>query len=212
MSSTKKFYPPFGIKHRKVVEYNCLKQWAYLSPKYFKPNIHALDNYNIKPKQYIFIRDISNKNLNYLNQEDDLIIKLGKNLPNNYKVVISYEDKGKRMNYPIDWTLLEEPITDIHSLIYYSVAVISSGDSVSREAGMLGVPSIYCGVRTMAANNILMNKGLLIHITQDNDLIKKIHEIINYQSNISLQEEKRNSLAKEWIDLTDFIIDIIKSS
>jgi len=55
---------------------------------------------------------------------------------------------------------LKEPVSDIHSLIYYSRALISSGDSMAREACVLGVPAYYCGGRRMAVNDFLSSTGL----------------------------------------------------
>ena len=47
----------------------------------------------------------------------------------------------------------QEPIEDIHSLIYYAAGLVSSGDSMAREAALLGVPSYYLGIRySMPAN------------------------------------------------------------
>ena len=64
--------------------------------------------------------------------------------------------------YPKDWILLEEPVEGIHSLIYYSCALISSGDSMAREAALLGVPSYYLGIRyDMPANYAASRLGVL---------------------------------------------------
>ena len=61
--------------------------------------------------------------------------------------------KKRRDEYPADWILLQEPIEDIHSLIYYAAGLVSSGDSMAREAALLGVPSYYLGIRySMPAN------------------------------------------------------------
>ena len=61
--------------------------------------------------------------------------------------------KKRRDEYPADWIMLQEPIEDIHSLIYYAAGLVSSGDSMAREAALLGVPSYYLGIRySMPAN------------------------------------------------------------
>ena len=37
----------------------------------------------------------------------------------------------------------------MHTLLYYAKCVISSGDTVAREAALLGTPAIYIGGRDM---------------------------------------------------------------
>ena len=74
--------------------------------------------------------------------------------------MLSLEDKSTKERYPEDWILLEEPVEGIHSLIYYSCALISSGDSMAREAALLGVPSYYLGIRyDMPAKSCCIKAG-----------------------------------------------------
>jgi len=40
---------------------NALKEWAYLSPKYFIPNQEEIIKFKIRPKEYIFIREVSTR-------------------------------------------------------------------------------------------------------------------------------------------------------
>ena len=50
---------------RNIYKYRGLKELAYLHPKYFKPNKKILDQYKLKPNEYVFIREIANTSLNY---------------------------------------------------------------------------------------------------------------------------------------------------
>lgn len=186
-----------------------LKEWAYLSPQYFSPSISILDNYGYKPKEYIFIREVSTGSLNYSEQQSNLIASFANILSNKYNVLFSLEDKSSINQYPSDWTLLKEPLEDIHSLIYFSKILISSGDSMAREGAMLGVPSIYCGIREMAANQVLINKGMLFH-KKPNDIPKFVQEILNSNIRIDEQANFREKLKKNWIDVTDLIIKTIE--
>jgi predicted glycosyltransferase len=209
-SSTKKFYPPIKYSHPKVEHYNCLKQWAYLSPVYFTPVPEVLDHYGLEKRKYIFVRAISNKSLNYLLQKENNLPGKGlSELHNGYKVVLSLENKSERNLYPEEWILLEEPVMHIHSLLYYSALVISNGDTVAREASMLGVPSIYTGIRNMAVNDILLDKGLMVKAGQG-DLMKLIDEALAKKDIDESQAKVREDLSREWDDLTDFILKKIK--
>ena len=209
LTSTELFFPPIIKPDGKVKIMNALKEWAYLSPKYFTPAIKELSNYNLRPQGYIFIREVSTGSLNYANQQSNMIATFARDLPHNYHVLLSLEDKSTINQYPSNWILLKEPLNDIHSLIYFSKIVISSGDSMAREGAMLGVPSIYCGIREMAANTVMIDKGMLFH-KDVKDVPQFIDRIINNDIKIEEQDKFRERLENEWIDVTEFIIRQIK--
>ena len=162
ITSTILFFPPIYKEEKSVKILKALKEWAYLSPTYFSPDIKCLSEYSLNPNEYIFIREVSNGSLNYRNQDEDIISSVAMKLPQNIKVVLSLEDKNSKEKYPKSWLILQEPVSDIHSLMYFSKVVISSGDSMAREGALLGVPSIYCGIREMLANRLLIDKGTLL--------------------------------------------------
>lgn len=137
----------------------CLKEWAYLAPNVFKHDVEALAEYGVLPKQYLFLREVSVGTINYAGQASGAVlgivpeIQKMQALHSELKVLLSLEEKHRRAEYPADWILLQEPIKDIHSIIYYSAGLISSGDSMAREAALLGVPAYYLGIRyDMPAN------------------------------------------------------------
>jgi len=197
-------YLPFYTESKNFKSMNALKEWAYLTPKYFHPNINALDVYKLQPKEYLFAREVSTGTFNYAGQEQGLIESLSHAFPKNLAVVLSLEDKKLKHLYPKNWIILEEPVANIHSLIYYAKALVSSGDSMAREGAQLGVPSIYCGFRVMHANNILVNKGILFH-KQKNEALFVLKNILNDDFVID-QEKFREALFHDWDDLTQLII------
>lgn len=203
-TATKLFLPViYKSNHSNIKYFNCLKEWAYLSPSYFRPDKNALDFYNLKPKEYIFVREISTGSLNYKDQKNNIIADFAYQLPSSYKYLLSLEDKNTRYLYPESWQLLHEPVNDIHSLMYYSLLVISSGDSMAREAAMLGVHSIYCGTREMQANKMMKKEGNLFEMPDyDPFLINKL--ILNKST--SRQDVFRNNLQKKWNDITSLIL------
>lgn len=201
------YFPPVIKPAGKIKVFNALKEWSHLSPKYFKPDPKYLDEFNLEQLKYLFIRDISTGSLNYMDQNPDIILKFSRNLPKEFKVVLSLEDKSGFRKYPDDWIIINEPVADIYSLLYYSRLVISSGDSMAREAAMLGVPGIYCGIRKMKANEILMNKGLLFH-SKPGEEVKLIKDILGSGMNLNNREKIRNEIMDEWDDVTGLIIDI----
>ncbi len=206
--SDQMFFPPIVEKTKKTSVFNCLKEWSYLSPKRFTPSHDILKKYNLTPHEYVFVREVSNKSFNYYDQEDAIICSFSKEIDPNTRVVLSLEDKSIAHKFPAHWTILEEPVGDIHSLIYYSKMVISSGDSMAREGAMLGVPSVYCGIRKMKANELLMGYGILQHLP-GKDAVPFINETISKPFSEENQLEIRNKLLQSWDDMILFMKDQI---
>ena len=72
LTATRLFFPKiYSSNSKKVTQLNTLKEWAYLSPKYFRNNLKVLKAYDLVPKAYIFIREISTGSLNYKDQNSN---------------------------------------------------------------------------------------------------------------------------------------------
>ena len=204
-SADEVYLPPFGSHYKGVKFFNALKEWSYLSPRYFTPDISALEPYGLEAKKYIFIREVSTKTSNYLTQEKDIILSIADSFPADWKVVLSLENKENTGLYPKNWIILKEPVTNIHSLMYYSTVVVSSGDSVAREGAMLGVPSIYAGIRDMPANEILIKKDMLLKLEPD-QIVPTIAQINKGDLKFEEQDKFRDKLFEEWDDITELIL------
>lgn len=191
-----------NLNGKNIVQFNGLKEWTYLSPKYFEPNSEILKDYNLKEKEYFFIRYVDNNTMNYNFSDNDLIEKIVQDILNDKKIVLSLEDKSKISKFQ-NCIILNEPVKDIHSLIYFSKMVISNGDSIPREGALLGVESLYCGHRDMAVNRFLEEKELLFinnNLFEIEKIIKEIEIVVKINSQ-NRQIEKRNNLLKEFDDL-----------
>lgn len=203
------YLPPFSENYEDIKKFNALKEWAYLSPKYLTPSTDVLDEYGLKAKDYIFIREVSTDTSNYLSQEKNLALQLAGAISPETKVVLSLEDKSLKNQFPSNWIILNEPVSDIHSLLYYSNLVISSGDSMAREGGMMGVPAVYLGNRDMPANRILIEHGILKKME-----LKELKAYFESNSggvfeSIS-QDLVRKSFETEWDDVTQLILNLTK--
>ncbi len=195
-------------QNKNITSLNVLKEWSYLAPKYFKPNVKVLENLNLEPYQYIFVREVINGTLNYANQESNIVASIADQFPKDIKFLLSLEDKKMIHKYPKNWILLNEPIEEIHSLIYFSKLLVSSGDSMAREAAVLGVPSIYCGVREMKANKAMIDKGKLYFLpsTKVANMVREISRK-NMVEYIRDKQIFREELEEQWMDLTNFILE-----
>lgn len=188
-----------------------LKEWAYLNPTLFHPNVDALKQYGVEPRKYIFMREVSVGTLNYADQEADTILKIASMIPIDMPVLLSLEKKDKRHLYPKEWILLQEPIEDIHSLIYYSAGLVSSGDSMAREAALLGVPAYYLGIRyDMPANAAAAKVANLQN--------QKTADFATWVKNLSIAPEAaeqqqialRQHIDEEFIDINAYMMALVE--
>lgn len=211
LSADEILVPPFMDSKDKIKSFNALKEWAYLSPKYFKPNPDALTTYGLEKKRYIFLREVSTKSVNYSSQKEGIILSISNKFSDEYNVVLSLEEKKNKNKYPSEWIILEEPVDDIYSLMYYSKILISSGDSMAREGAMLGVPSIYCGIRSMPANDLIIKKNVLFKIEPEK-ISEFMKDIIYGAIEIKGQEEFRKELLESWDDPAEIILNKINKN
>lgn len=205
------YLPPFKKRDKNVHYFNALKEWSYLSPAYFRPDTEALRAYGLSPNSYLFIREVSTQTSNYLSQEQGAILSVSENFPKGLPVVLSLENKPDATRYPKEWIILKEPVKHIHSLMYFSQIVISSGDSVAREGAMLGVPSLYAGIRDMPANQILIDRGMLFKIPPE-QLVDAIQGIRQGELAFHEQQSFRDRLEREWDNVTELVLSKIKEN
>lgn len=186
-----------------------LKEWAYLSPLYFKPSLDVLGEYGLSPKQYIILREVSVSSLNYSSQKPCAILAIKNLIPHNVKVLLSLEEKKNRSLYPSEWILIHEPVSDFLSLIYHSAALISSGDSMAREAALLGVPSYYLGVRTDMPANIAASAVAPFDSNTSVCVEDWINSLPGPESHEDNQERIRQDIDDKFIDITGFMLDLV---
>lgn len=196
-----------------VVILRCTKEWAYLAPKYFQPNPKVLEKYNVNPKEYVFLREVSVGTVNYAGQASGAILGIQDLIPKDKKVLFSLEEKDKWHLYPKDWILLQEPIEDIHSLIYYSAGLVSSGDSMAREAALLGVPSYYLGIRYDMPANAAVAKVANLQNQKTTDFATWVKNLSVSPTEAEQQQQSlRKHIDKEFIDINEYMLNLVKEA
>lgn len=204
--ATRHIYPDFiEFSNSRTYKYHGFKELAYLHPNYLKTSEKALKKYSILPNEYVFVREIANISLNY--KENTSILKelINKIKKKGLSIILSLEDKGLKDNYIDDCIILEEPVSDIYSLLYYALFAVSSGDTVARETALLGVPTIYTGGRAMVVNKVLVEAGLMFESTN----VKDINELINTLTKGKKKETRKKSMnliENTWEDTTFVIL------
>lgn len=193
----------------------CTKEWAYLNPRTFVSKVEVLGRYGVKPKEYMFLREVTVGTTNYAGQESGAILGIKDMIPKGMKVLLSLEEKKRRNEYPADWILLQEPIEDIHSLIYYSAGLVSSGDSMAREAALLGVPAYYLGIRYSMPANAAASKVASLSNRQTESFerwIERVKELMN-EGVDRLTEEQiklRKHIDEEFIDINAYMLKLVE--
>jgi predicted glycosyltransferase len=119
--------------------------------------------------------------------------------------------KKRRDEYPADWILLQEPIEDIHSLIYYAAGLVSSGDSMAREAALLGVPSYYLGIRYSMPANAAASKVASLQNQRTMPFEEWICSLpTNPAECAEKQRELREHIDEEFIDINGYMLSLIE--
>lgn len=195
----------------KVMLLQCTKEWAYLAPKYFTPNPKVLEKYGVIPKEYVFLREVSVGTINYAGQASGAILGIQDLVPKDKKVLFSLEEKDKRHLYPKDWILLQEPIEDIHSLIYYSAGLVSSGDSMAREAALLGVPAYYLGIRYDMPANAAAAKVANLQNQKTADFATWVKNLdVDAKEAEKKQLELRQHINETFIDINEYMMNLVE--
>ena len=197
---------------KNILQYKGFKELAYLHPRYFTPSTSVLREYDLKPNSYVFIREVSNTTGNYRRLTEGLLSGVAPYLKDmGFDIVLSLENKELRRQYEDYCIILNEPVSDIHSLLHYASLAIASGDTMSRESCLVGTPAIYTGKRDMAINRELIKKGCLFKVDEVSNVMQQVKKII--ENNIKKETEYtiEKAIKNEWDDTTQVIIDVLLS-
>lgn len=181
-----------------TVRFRGLKEWSYLRPGRFVPDEGVPAALGLEPGGYLFVRSVDTASLNYRGLDGGRIRRVYEAGADRLQAVLSLERKEHAPAFP-GWRILEEPVRDIHSLLYFSRMVISSGDSMAREGAQLGVPSLYCGGRDMEANRELSGLGFL-RILDDPAAVAELAAVPAPERWREIREERRQRLLAAWDD------------
>lgn len=198
------------VNGKNFFKYRGYKELAYLHPNYFTPYPVILKEYGLQPNGYVFIREIANVSVNYHNRIGLLpeIVNYLKN--KGIKILLSIENKTLVNEFNDSCIILKEPVKHLYSLIYFSCFVISSGDTMAREACLLGNPCIYTGGRMMQANHRFIDIGTMVKT----EVIEEIYGTIDTMMDVSFNQRSKEKMtaliANEFEDTNVVLISQIK--
>jgi hypothetical protein len=193
---------------KNLVRYRGFKELAYLHPNHFKPDECALQEYGLRPGEYVFVREVSKSSMNYAHLESGQLADVCRRLRTlGLNVVLSLEDKSLLDRFVPHCTILEEPVRDIYSLMHFALLTISSGDTMARESCLTGTPVIYSGGRYMSVNTELKKKGVFFEPDDENPIMKLVGTIIEQNIKQKTREIVHQAFLNEWEDTTKVIVD-----
>ncbi len=168
--------------------------------KEFKPNIENVESLGLKPYSYIVFRPEEFKAHYYKNLESSVILKLASEIAKlGYTPVIiprykeHYEEASR-----IEGALIpDKPFSGL-DLEYYSLAVVTGGISMAREAALLGTPGISMFDRIIGVDLALAKIGFPIYYLESyEEALKMIKDIVRdpdkYKVNTRSMLEKLES-------------------
>ena len=108
--------------------------------------------------------------------------------------------------------MLQEPIEDIHSLIYYSAGLVSSGDSMAREAALLGVPAYYLGIRYDMPANAAAAKVANLQNQKTSDFATWVKNLeVDAKEAEQKQLALRQHIDEEFIDINAYMMELVEN-
>ncbi len=134
------FHENYG---KKQIKYRSFHEIAYLSPRYFKPDVSKLEALHLKKDEpFIILRFVSwsashdSKDLGITNQQKiDLVGFLSEHI----KVFISSE---LPLIEELEAYRIKIKPYDMHHVLFYSLLYIGEGGTTANECAVLGTPNI----------------------------------------------------------------------
>ena len=135
-----------GVRGKNIRTFYGYKELAYLNN--FQPSECVLKKWGVEKKNYVFVRHIAHSSLDcWQHDHEDVLESIVKYLnAEDYPIIASIEKGADKI--PLlsqSARMIDKPTTEMHSLMFYSRCVISSGGTVAREGALLGVPTFYIG-------------------------------------------------------------------
>ncbi|MCC7290249.1 DUF354 domain-containing protein [bacterium] len=204
---------PFNYKR---LAYTSNHEWAYLNPKYFKPNSKIVKKFNPTLERYFIIRLVSltashdGGKRGLSDEQVDSLIEL---LSQHGKVFINAE-KGRDLRDSLKQYLINVSPYDMHHAMYYSDLFIGDSQTMASEGGLMGVPTFRCNdfVGKVPYLQEEEDYGLIFNYKPEEfeSMYQKIKQVLKMKDAKKVWKERVEAFAKYHIDTTQFYIDLIQ--
>lgn len=204
-----------GKFNSKKIGYRGNHEIAYLHPKYFKPNINYVKQFNHNLEKYFILRLVSltashdNKKKGINDEQARYLINL---LQNYGKVYITSE---RELIPEFEKYRIKINPNDIAHALYFAEMFIGDSQTMTSESAVLGTPAIRYNdfVGKLSYLNELEHKYNLTYGFKTNEfdkMVEKIKELLEIDGLKEIFNKRREVLLNDYIDVSEFLIDTIK--
>lgn len=202
---------PSAIKRKtaKALYYQGTHELAYLHPKHFNPDESVLERAGLKPDEKFFImrfvalkghHDIGQTGLS-MEQKQKLV-----DLLNGYgRVIITSE---RAIESGLEPYRIPVPPEEIHSLMSFASLFVGDSQTMTSEAGVLGVPAFKCNTFAgrLSVPNLYESYGLCKSFTPEHfdDMCTEIASLLSGPDPKEEWKKKRELFFIDMIDPTSF--------
>jgi len=205
------------LKSNKVIKYAGYNELAYLHPNRFTPDISILKELGLaENEKYVIFRlvswnashDIGHTGLSHKN-----VIKTIWEFSKYAKVFISSESKlpPELEKYKISF-----PPHRMHDAIAFATLMYGESSTMSEEAAMLGVPSIYMfNSSTIYTLHLEKEYGLIYNLSESEEdqllAIEKGIELLQTPNLKEVWKAKKEKMLADKVDVTAFMVWFIEN-
>ena len=201
---------------KKSIFYNGYHELAYLSPKYFKPDLDIVQKYISIQKPYFILRFAQltahhDKGIKGINK------KIAKNLITLLKPYGNiYISSERELEQELEEYRLDIRSNDIHHILAFAHLYIGDSQTMAAETAVLGTPAIRFNdfVGKLGYLDELEHKYGLTYGFRTNES-DKMYKKINYllkQNNLKKQWiERKETMLSDKIDVTAYLVWLIEN-
>ena len=206
-----------SLKSKKVIKYSGYHELAYLHPNRFSPDKAVLNQLGVSDNEkYVIMRfvswnashDIGHKGITYDNK-----LKAIKEFEKYAKVFISSESE---LPQELEKYRIKIEPHKIHDALAFANLVWGESSTMSEEAAVLGIPSVYLfNNSTIYTTHLEHNYKLMYNFSESElDQQKAIEKGVQLLQDGRIKEKwqkKRDLMLKDKIDVTAFLVWFIEN-
>ncbi len=203
------------INRKKHISYNGYEELTYLHPNVFKVDHTVLRDINIGiNEKFIILRFVAwgaSHDIGHYGIEDIRKMDLISKLERYAKVFISSE---KPLGKEFEKYQLKISPEKFHSLLHFSQMYIGESATMTTEAAILGIPSIYISSLKGTMGNLeeLEKKYHLVYSFDDaKDAIQKAIDLLKIENLKDVWKIKKEKFITDKIDVTEYLVNMIEN-
>ncbi len=208
----------FGIREEDIIHYRAADEAAWL--KRYKPNKRVLEELNLEERSYVVVRaeeSFAAYLLGKVSDEEPIVgrvmeefFKLAKEPPK-MVVLTRYGKQGPVIKEKFgEKVIVPERVVEGLDLLYYAIAFVGAGGTMSYEAALMGVPTISCfPLPPPYTEKFLIERGLILRETKPSKVARLLLDIIE-RPEAYRKEKEAKRLLDEMEDPAIKIADVVE--